>query len=308
MIDDPLQSAIARVPQGAWAVGVSGGADSVALLLLLLEHDDLRLHVVHLNHETRGDASTADARFVEQLATNSKLPCTIARRSEIEARLSSPPSNISARYRAARLDFFRQVVERHALSGVILAHHADDQAETVLQRLLRGSGSVGLAGMRERQQMGNLLVLRPLLGTRRAQLRELLMSRAQPWRDDASNESLEYGRNRIRRLLASREGMTRPMLELGDACSLLRDWQIAHAPTLPETFDAKQLDALPDILQRVSATRWLAENGVPRGEISPSVIRQFISMASDAATPARQHFPGGVLVHRKHGKLCTGSS
>jgi tRNA(Ile)-lysidine synthetase-like protein len=306
MNGESLQSAIERVPPGAWAVGVSGGADSVAVLLLLQERNDLRLHVVHLDHETRGDASAADACFVAQLAAHFDLPCSLARRSEIEPRLSSLPSNISARYRAVRLELFRQVVERHALSGVLLAHHADDQAETILQRLLRGSGSIGLSGMRERQTIGNLLLLRPLLRVRRAQLRELLTSRAQSWREDASNESLEYGRNRIRQLLASRQGLTRAMLEVGNGCASLRDWQIAHAPTLPEIFDAKQLDALPEILQRESAARWLADKGVPREEISPAVIRQFVAMAGDAATPGRQHFPGGVLVRRTRGKVSAG--
>src|SRR5882672_10356269 len=75
--------ALDAVPAGAWAVGVSGGADSVALLTLLRERADLRLHVVHLNHETRGGESDADARFVEELAVSFALPCTIARLSEI---------------------------------------------------------------------------------------------------------------------------------------------------------------------------------------------------------------------------------
>ncbi|HTL28368.1 MAG TPA: ATP-binding protein, partial [Tepidisphaeraceae bacterium] len=81
------------MPAGAWGVGVSGGADSVALLSLLRSRDDLKLHVIHLDHETRGAESTADAAFVRDLCEGGKLRYTIARRSEIEPRLPSLPAN-----------------------------------------------------------------------------------------------------------------------------------------------------------------------------------------------------------------------
>src|SRR4051812_40231332 len=84
---DDLQTAAQSVPAGRWAVGVSGGADSVALLLLLVARSDLMLHVVHLDHETRAGASTEDARFVAQLAAQLGLPCTLAARSDVERRM-----------------------------------------------------------------------------------------------------------------------------------------------------------------------------------------------------------------------------
>src|SRR5437763_184149 len=141
-----LLHATASIPPGPWAVGVSGGADSVSLLLLLRNRPDLHLHVVHLNHETRGQQSDTDTVFVEQLALSLDLPVTLRRLSEVP--LNDPPATPSARYRAARLAFFAQVVADHHLEGVILAHHADDQAETILQRLLRNSGPAGLTGIR----------------------------------------------------------------------------------------------------------------------------------------------------------------
>src|SRR5581483_12515163 len=106
MDEGPLLSAIAAVPPGAWAVGVSGGADSVALLLLLAGRGDLALHVVHLNHETRGPESDGDERFVRDLAGRLNLPCVAARRSEVEPALDDLAANPSARYRAARMALF----------------------------------------------------------------------------------------------------------------------------------------------------------------------------------------------------------
>src|SRR5205807_386086 len=130
--------------------------------------------------------------FVRHLAAAWELPCVVAQREQVEAGMKRLPANASARYRAARIAFFREVVSARNLAGLILAHHADDQAETVLQRLLRGSGPAGLAGMAERTTLAGLLVLRPLLHARREALRDWLRHIGQPWREDASNESDQY--------------------------------------------------------------------------------------------------------------------
>src|SRR4051794_1089672 len=123
---------LAPIPAGRWAVGVSGGAGSGALLFMLYDRasnapGELAASVVHLDHETRGMASAADADFVRELAGRLGLPCTVGRRSEIEPTLGELPPNPSARYRAARLALFRRACAGHGLNGVILAHHADDQ-------------------------------------------------------------------------------------------------------------------------------------------------------------------------------------
>ena len=91
-----------------------------------------------------------------------------------------------------RLALFRSIVKREKLSGVILAHHADDQAETVLSRLLRGSGYTGLAGMLPRASVCGLMILRPLLDVRREMLRKYLRSIGEAWREDLSNRSPQY--------------------------------------------------------------------------------------------------------------------
>ena len=264
---------------------MSGGTDSVALLRLLLSHVELRLHVVHLDHQTRGRASAEDAQFVERLAGQLSLPFTIMTLSEVEATMSQPPlANRSARFRAARMDCFG-AREGPCVAGVLVAHHADDQAETILHRLLRGSAPEGLTGMSREMRLGDLLLLRPLLNLRAAALRRYLAGIGQEWRDDASNASDDYARNRIRKLLASRPSMVARLLELGEACAGLRDWSRSAAPRLADTFAPALLSSLPPVLARESARRWLEAQGVPAARIDGVSIARLIEMAATLVRP-----------------------
>jgi tRNA(Ile)-lysidine synthase len=299
-----LIDAVSAVAPGAWAVGVSGGADSVALLSLLRRRGDLALHVVHLDHETRGQSSTGDARFVAELAQRWRLPCAAARWRDVEGEVSPSVRNASAQFRAGRWVLFRRTVAAHALQGVILAHHADDQAETVMLRLLRGSGPAGLGGMAPRAVVAGVVVLRPLLRTRRAALRDWLRAAGQTWREDESNESDKYLRNRVRRALASHPGLTNALVEVSDAARELAAWSRRHAPPAagPELGVAALRD-VPTLLARETARRWLADRGAPAGELTGDVLDRLVFMAADAASPARQHFPGGVLVRRRSGRV-----
>jgi tRNA(Ile)-lysidine synthase len=290
-----VAGAIASVPGGAWAVGVSGGADSVALLALLRERGDLWLCVAHLDHETRGGASGEDARFVEELAGRWGIPMITRKRSAIEAQMKQLPSNRSARFRAARMEMFRQVVSSEQLSGVILAHHWDDQAETVMQRLIRGSGPAGLRGMKPCANIGGVTVLRPMLGVRRAALRAVLLERTIAWREDASNERLDQQRNCVRKVLES--------VALGAACDAWESWLESAAPALPEAFEVEMLRAIPPAVALHAARRWLAKRAAKREEIPADAARRLVAMACDAATPARQDFHGGVHVRRRAGRI-----
>jgi tRNA(Ile)-lysidine synthase len=283
---------------------VSGGADSVALLFLLIRHrPDLSLHVVHLDHETRAGASAEDARFVRDLAVRFGLPCTIATRGEIEATLTSLEPNLSARFRAARLEFFRRVINQHGLSGVLLAHHADDQAETILHRLLRGSGPAGLAGMRATYRVGGVLLHRPLLGIRRDGLRAFLREIGESWREDMSNASADYLRNRLRALLTREPLLPDALLRLGHSCRDLKSWIHDRTPEPKETIRTAELLQFPEPLRRELVRKWLADAGVPKDRIDPGAIARLITMAEDMASAPRQHFPGNVLIRRSRGTL-----
>lgn len=301
--ESALPSEIACVPSGRWGVAVSGGADSVALLRLLFTRADLSLHVIHLDHQTRSAESAGDARFVRELAATLGLPATIALRETVEQEIEVIDPNPSARYRAARFKLFRDVVSREGLQGVILAHHADDQAETILHRLIRGSVASGLAGMSIESRLGELTVLRPLLPVRREALRRYLIEIEQSWREDASNASEDYLRNRLRRWLADEPELHAALIELGERCRRLRDWTNCQAPTLPEAFGALQLGRLADVLARESARRWLLERGTPPGELTEAALDRLMEMCRDAATPPRIDFPGPVHVRRRAGMI-----
>ena len=304
MIDEVLQRAIANVPAGAWAVGVSGGADSVALLHLLHEQraSDISLHVVHLDHQTRAGESAKDAEFVERLARRLRLRGSFANRSDVERNLASVESNPSARYRAARMKFFGDVVAKEQLRGVILAHHADDQAETILLRLLRGAGPAGLGGMSREATVCGLLILRPLLDVPASSLRACLQSGGAEWRQDTSNAATNQLRNRVRPWLRANPKASAALRELGRACEAWTRWLRENAPRLGERFSVRQLDEVAPPLGRESLRRWLRQGaGDESIEIAPAAVERLLEMIRDAATPARQDFPGGVRVRRRGG-------
>ena len=183
------------------AVACSGGADSVALACLLAELKEtlgLRLLLVHLNHQLRGAEADADEAFVRQLAERLEVEFLV-RREDVAARAQKEKVNVEEAGREARLEFFASIIAGGKADAVALAHTLDDQAETVLQRLVRGAGTRGLAGIYpvvELTPAGKLV--RPLLGVRRDELRAYLAEREQAWREDATNLDRRRLRNRIR--------------------------------------------------------------------------------------------------------------
>jgi tRNA(Ile)-lysidine synthase len=184
---------------------------------------------------------------------------------------------------------------------VILAHHEDDQAETIFQRLLRGSGVTGLTGMSYDSHIGALRVLRPLLDVRASELRAFLREHNINWREDASNRSGAYQRNQVRVLLQKFPALSEASLDLGSRARVLTNWLQANSPELSEEFGVNDVQKLPPPLARESLRRWLAKQG--SDEISPDAIERFLQMCLDAATPARQHFPGGIFIRRRRGTI-----
>ncbi len=179
-------------------LGISGGRDSVALLHLLLDAGFSNLILCHLNHGLRGEESAGDAAFVQKLAKKHKLPCEVEN-ADVAALAKKRRISIETAAREARHDFFLRMAEKHDTWIVFLAHHAEDQAETVLANLCRGSSLAGLGGMRAIQRLDNgLHLIRPLLDLRRSQIDACLKSRRLKFRDDSSNASLQHRRNRLR--------------------------------------------------------------------------------------------------------------
>jgi tRNA(Ile)-lysidine synthase len=193
------------------AVAVSGGADSVCLLYLLRELAPslgITLSVAHLNHKLRGAESDADAAFVKNLAENFGLPFHYK-----EVEVSAAAGNLEQAGRNARLQFFDTF---HA-DRIATGHTQSDQAETVLYRLLRGSGTAGLAGVLP--VVGRRI--RPLIDCTREQVREYLASFRIPWREDATNSDTSYARNYIRHHIV-------PVLPEGVAAVLARTAELAR--------------------------------------------------------------------------------
>jgi tRNA(Ile)-lysidine synthase len=187
------------VPGDRVAVAVSGGADSVALLRLfdsLREALGITLAVVHFDHGLRGAESDADAQFVAELARTHDLPL-ILEREDVAGVAAARKWNLEDAARRLRYAFFERVVAAGRATHIAVAHTADDQAETVLAHLLRGTGPTGLAGIYP--VVGS--VVRPLLGERRDDLRKYLRDLGQGWREDSTNLDLRRLRARIRQRL-----------------------------------------------------------------------------------------------------------
>jgi tRNA(Ile)-lysidine synthase len=185
-------------------VAVSGGADSMALLRGLIQlrgEFQLGLHVGHLDHQLRGMASREDANWLERVCQNLNVPLTIGR-TDVAASVSRTGQGIEEGARNARYQFLEQTALETKCSVIALAHTADDQVETILHHILRGTGLSGLQGIpRERKLESGIKLLRPLLDIERSTVREYLGQIGQDFREDESNCDEIFTRNRIRRQL-----------------------------------------------------------------------------------------------------------
>lgn len=202
---DKIQAALALLSsEEPLLVAVSGGADSVALLHLLVERGYRELTVCHFDHQLRGAASQEDARFVEKLAFHLHLSCELGCE-DVQARAKRHALSIETAAREARYEFFASVAFKKNVRTLLLAHHADDQVETCFFNYLRGTGSAGLAGMlpvsRRMIAQTELTLVRPLLSISKQELKKYLEERSLPFCHDASNESLFPTRNRLRHRL-----------------------------------------------------------------------------------------------------------
>ncbi len=185
------------------AVAVSGGADSVALLRRLLEgrHQlGIVCSITHVHHGIRGAEADADAAFVASLASTHDLAFHL-HQADAPAAAASLHETLEEAARNLRYAWFRQLLAAGEVDAVATAHTLDDQAETVLHKLLRGAGTEGLSGIHVvvAAQPGN--IVRPFLETTRASIEAWLLHLGQPWREDATNQDMAHTRNRIRRQL-----------------------------------------------------------------------------------------------------------
>jgi tRNA(Ile)-lysidine synthase len=290
-------------PNSCWLVAVSGGADSVALLRLLrAARPDVVPIVAHLNHQTRGEASDGDADFVRTLADSLGVSCEVALRREVEQRMAGPlHDNSSARYRAARHAFFRELVSRRDLAGVLVAHHADDVAETTMLRLLRGGEPTSLAGLRAESIVNGLRIVRPLIAVRRAELETHLRAIGQSWREDASNASADYARNRVRTLLRDRPELFELLQSASMAARAYADSIAGRTPDLPPEPSLDAVADLPSPIARPALRRWLRENA--QLNVERTLVDELLEMTRDRSIASRLDVGPGVSVERAKSML-----
>ncbi len=180
-------------------LGISGGPDSVALLHLLFRLKKglkFSLFLCHLNHGLRKEAGE-DARFVKELASSLSLPITLTKRDLSKLKKSS----IEEKAREVRYRFFSTVAKKYRVNKIALGHNLDDQAETILLRIIRGTGLLGLGGMRIKRPLKDnpeVQIIRPLLSVSREEILDYLKERKIFFVTDSSNISPVYLRNRIR--------------------------------------------------------------------------------------------------------------
>ena len=188
-------------------VAVSGGADSVGLLRLLLElrtELGVVLSVIHINHSLRGREADEDESFVAKIAQQFGLEAHLCY-ADVRSQAREHALSLEAAGRKLRYELFAKTAAEHRLGCIATGHTLDDQAETVLLKFLRGTWTRGLAGIYPKRQIGDhfdgapdLPIVRPLLNQRRSELRQYLESIGQPWREDATNADHSFTRNRIR--------------------------------------------------------------------------------------------------------------
>ncbi len=207
-------------------VGVSGGADSVCLLYALCEYRrqvSFGLTAVHVEHGLRGEESLSDAEFTQELCNRFGVPCRVV---HVQVARLARAKGISTEEagRAERYRIFREVMEECGAQRVAVAHNRDDQAETVLWNLARGSGLRGLGGMSPVREE----IIRPLLFTGRERIEQILTEAGLSWRTDCTNLQQVYTRNRIRLSLLpqmERELNERAAEHIVDAADRLRQVQ-----------------------------------------------------------------------------------
>jgi tRNA(Ile)-lysidine synthase len=224
------------------AVAVSGGADSVALLRALVEaapEIGLVVSVAHVHHGIRGAEADADADFVAGLAAEHGLEF---RRKDVDAPMAARAKRetLEEAARNLRYAWFGELLTSGAVDAVATAHTLDDQAETVLHKLLRGAWTEGLSGIHPVLAQPRGAILRPFLRVRRAEIEAWLSRIGQPWKEDATNADMSYTRNRLRHELLPVLAAFNPQIygHLANLAMLARDeeayWQGELMRNLPQ--------------------------------------------------------------------------
>ena len=310
-------------------VAASGGPDSTALLRCLYNLRDehrLTLHVAHLNHDFRGVEADHDAAFVQGLADSLGLPCSIDKQDPIAYQRERGVSSFEQAAREMRYSFLAAVAASIGASAVALGHTADDQAETVLLHLLRGSGLHGLRGMSEvagwpwpESQHGPLL-FRPLLSAAKADTAAYCRSLGQTYRQDSGNYMWRFTRNKVRLDLMPRlsrdynprvrEALSRLSRAATEEVDYIESELSRHWPSIAEERDGSvglsipALSNLHPALRRQALRRAYSAIAGDARRLSESHIEAMLSLLRRERDGRAMDLPRGVRAGRKSDTLC----
>jgi tRNA(Ile)-lysidine synthase len=276
-------------PNRRYLIGVSGGRDSVALLHWLAHLGYKKLIVCHLNHQLRGRSSAADARFVEKLALKHRAEFELES-ANVRALATKQRMSIEIAGREARYEFFAKAARRRKCKTIFLAHHADDLVETFLINLFRGTGSAGLASMREASTRSvggvELTIVRPLLGAWRKEIDIYVREHRIKFREEKV-----LGRN-------IRPAIWRAAAIAGEE----DDWIDGQLPDSSEVeLSVAKLRALPIAVQRRAIFKWLRTQNV--SDVSFDVVERVRSLLDPAARVAKINLAQHRHARRRAGKI-----
>ncbi len=311
-------------------LAVSGGADSTAMLRCFAacaahspanpEAKHAAIHVAHVNHALRGNESDDDARFVRRLATDFGFAYHETRLTA-ESFAADDSGSFEAAARKLRYDFLQRTAEQNSLRHVAVAHNADDQAETILHRIIRGTGVAGLAGIPPVRPLGEAVTLiRPMLPFSRRRILAYLDAVRQPFRTDSTNAESHHTRNKIRNDLLPRlasgynHAVVDALVRLGAQAAewsahsrsqteSLYDLAVICRPRLVTVQVEPLVDVPPLLLRELFVMIWsrqhwhLREMTFAQWERLAEMIRQ------PSASPKKQDFPGHVTAERAASQL-----
>lgn len=303
-------------------VCVSGGPDSVALLHALLslrEEMGIVLYLAHLNHKFRQEESDKDQAFVEQLAAKLNLPIT-AKRVDVPRLVKEKGVSAEEGGREARYEFFFEVARSVGSQKIALGHTKDDQAETVLMRILRGCGLLGLCGIPATREMEGTLIIRPLIEVWRKEIDEFLEENGISFRHDSSNFQPIYFRNRIRsELLPLLEKKYNPNIKEGLA-NLAENSEVDYAflekvgkrkfrasskvkKNAEVVVDLKRFNAFPKAIQRLIARQSIETLKGDLRRITYQHWKELDELISMRPAGSQVDLPRRVSVLKQGGKL-----
>ncbi|MBJ7259387.1 MAG: tRNA lysidine(34) synthetase TilS [Chthoniobacterales bacterium] len=299
-----------RRKDGRAIVGVSGGCDSVVLLDLLRRAGFRDLVVAHFHHGLRGSEADRDARFVRELAEETGAGFALGR-GKTGVRAAREKESVEEAARKLRRAFFARTAKKTGATAVFLGHHANDAAETMLFHLARGSGRRGLASLRGETFLGTgaVEILRPLLAFTRAEIESHARSRKLAWREDKSNASREFTRNRLRHdvlpALARAVGHD-PVPSMARAAEIMaaeEEWlgEVVAAEAGAAQLETRALRRMPVARRRRLLHAWLRVR--TGGEIDFGTVEDARALAQSDKAPAKLNLPRAHHLRRRAGKL-----